>query len=147
MKLMRRPRLQPESFKVGEQLRLVNREKALLGLELDEHHGGRRCALDDEINTIRVLDGQSLVPDGLVLLSKDASPSFLQFIGQARLVDGLQEPRSELAVNRLRGADDGFTECVQVLCASSASSAPLRFQSSPSPNFYRNDPTSALAEM
>src|ERR1035437_2491184 len=81
-------------MQVSQQLRLVYRQNILNGLELEDD-----LIVDDQVEPVTAVKLDSFVCDRyLDLLPKWDFPEF-QFMTQASLISGLQQPRSQRPVN------------------------------------------------
>lgn len=81
-------------LEVRKKLRLMDREDPLDGLDLNDHH-----ILDLKIDPIAAVEQDPLLDQRHRLLSHEGQPAKPEFVGQARLVAGLQLPWPDLAVN------------------------------------------------
>ena len=94
---------QTGQLQVREHLCLVNRQQMRDSFDLHDD-----APLDHEIDALAALQPEPLVDHGNSALTFEADPEQRKLMGQALLVGGLEQPRSEAAMYLDAGADDAL---------------------------------------
>lgn len=89
----------------------MNRRDAFDSLNFHDH-----LVLHDQISEKSGVDADLLVDHRDALLASDAQPAFFQLVGQGRLLDRLQQSRTEPGVHAKGCIDDLLSHGILVHC-------------------------------
>ena len=97
----------PAEAQIGEELRRMNRQRLLNGLELDNYR-----VADEQIHPERGLKRNSLVLDREIDLALEGNATSVQLVTERRLIGRLEQSGTEYTVDFDRGAQNISRQCL-----------------------------------